>query len=175
MTALAQPSLDRYDEWAAMVGEFDGEHLAGSGFWGDHQPVLSPTGYADWVSYLETEGDETVPAFEGRVKSSYFWIVDEAGAWVGFLALRRSLNDFLLEEGGHIGYSVRPSRRREGHASAALRLALPEGAALGIERVLVTCDDDNHGSRRTFEACGGILEDIRGVKRRYWIDTRRRP
>lgn len=44
----------------------------------------------------------------------------------------------------------------------------------GMERVLVTCDDDNIGSARTIERCGGVLEDKRlsreGVpKRRYWI------
>ena len=39
----------------------------------------------------------------------------------------------------------------------------------GIDRVLVTCDDDNVGSARTIESQGGVLEDIRRGKRRYWI------
>lgn len=46
--------------------------------------------------------------------------------------------------------------------------------AAGVERVLVTCDDDNTASARTIEACGGVLENIEPIdgaqpKRRYWI------
>jgi predicted acetyltransferase len=66
---------------------------------------------------------------------------------------------------------VRPSRRRQGHARRALALGVRRAGELGIERVLVTCDDDNAGSRRTIERCGGVLEDVRGDKRRYWITT----
>ena len=41
----------------------------------------------------------------------------------------------------------------------------------GIDPALVTCDDDNVGSVRVIEAAGGVLEDVRGVKRRYWVPT----
>jgi predicted acetyltransferase len=43
----------------------------------------------------------------------------------------------------------------------------------GIERVLVTCDLDNTASARTIESCGGVLEDERSGKRRYWVSTGR--
>lgn len=163
------PDRTRESEWCALVEEFDGAHMDGSGFWGAWQPETTAAGYAAYVDHVLAEGDPDLPAPEGRVKCSYFWIVDDADALVGFLALRRSLTDFLLEQGGHIGYSVRPSRRREGHASRALALAVDEAAALGIERVLVTCDEDNVGSRRTIEVNGGVYEDSREGKRRYWI------
>ena len=64
---------------------------------------------------------------------------------------------------------MRPSRRREGHAHRALKLALPEARALGLDRVLLTCDEDNDGSRLTIEGNGGVYEDSRNGKRRYWI------
>jgi predicted acetyltransferase len=35
----------------------------------------------------------------------------------------------------------------------------------------VTCDVDNVGSARVIEANGGVLEDVRGVKKRYWVST----
>jgi predicted acetyltransferase len=44
-------------------------------------------------------------------------------------------------------------------------------AARGIEQVLGTCDDTNVASRKVIEANGGVLEDVRGVKRRYWVPT----
>ena len=67
---------------------------------------------------------------------------------------------------------MRPSRRGEGHASRALGLALHRSVELGLDRVLVTCDEENRPSARTIERNGGVLEDVRNGTRRYWIDTR---
>ena len=78
--------------------------------------------------------------------------------------------------GGHIGYSVAPSERRKGCASEMLRLTLPKCRELGLERVLITCDSDNEGSRRTILNNGGVYESTvyeenEGVfLERYWID-----
>jgi predicted acetyltransferase len=52
-----------------------------------------------------------------------------------------------------------------------LQAALPWALGLGIDPALVTCDVDNHGSIRVIEAAGGELEDVRGIKRRYWVPT----
>ena len=54
-----------------------------------------------------------------------------------------------------------------------LAAALPVAAALSIDPALVTCDDTNVASRKVIEANGGVLEDQRGVKLRYWIPTGR--
>lgn len=99
---------------------------------------------------------------------------------VGRVSIRHTLNDVLERLGGHIGYVVVPEFRRRGYATAILGLALQVAHdTLGLDRVLVTCDDDNVGSIRTIEHNGGLLESVvRGPevakpKRRYWIDTRR--
>ena len=42
-------------------------------------------------------------------------------------------------------------------------------AERGIDPVLVTCDDDNVGSRKVIEANGGVLEDVRNRKMRFWV------
>jgi predicted acetyltransferase len=98
---------------------------------------------------------------------------------IGRVSIRHQLNDFLFRVGGHIGYVVVPEFRRQGHATAMLRLALHLAHdTLGHDHVLVTCDDDNLGSIKTIENNGGVLEDVvRGPdlekpKRRYWIDAR---
>ncbi|MFI2707699.1 GNAT family N-acetyltransferase, partial [Nocardioides sp. CER28] len=67
------------------------------------------------------------------------------------------------------GYSIRPSYRRQGHASRALGLALERAREIGLDRVLITCDEDNLGSARTIESQGGVFESMCGIKRRYWI------
>jgi len=99
---------------------------------------------------------------------------------VGRVSIRHALNDLLLRVGGHIGYVVIPEFRRQGHATAMLRLALDFAHhKLGHDRVLVTCDDDNVGSIKTIENNGGVLEnvvtgpDLDKPKRRYWIDAGR--
>ncbi len=99
------------------------------------------------------------------------------GVVVGRLSLRHSLNNFLAKVGGHIGYGVIPSKRRNGYATEMLRQVIPICATLGISKALVTCDEQNMASRKVIEACGGMFESIvechdSGVPaRRYWIHT----
>ena len=140
----------------------EGLHVNGSGLWmlpEAEQWDLTERGCRRLVDVLLAAAGEPEDAGEtGKVPCEFYWVTDGAPEEVvGFLALRYPLNTWLFEEGGHIGYSVRPSRRREGHASRALGLAVQRAAALGIERALVTCDDDNLASARTIERNGGVV------------------
>ena len=174
MTELVRPDLRFHASWASAVREFegDGTTMHGSGLWELDTSDLGRAALATEVERLLAQADPTTERPPGIVPCSSFWIV-AGGEFVGYLAIRHSLTEFLLEEGGHIGYSVRPSRRREGHATRALKLALDEASALGIERALITCDHDNEPSRLTVVANGGVLEDRRGDKLRYWVDLSR--
>jgi predicted acetyltransferase len=91
--------------------------------------------------------------------------------YLGRLTIRHRLTPSLLDVGGHIGYDIRPSARRRGHATAMLAAALPVTRGLGIDPVLITCNADNTGSRKVIEANGGVLEDIRDGKLRFWAPT----
>jgi predicted acetyltransferase len=92
----------------------------------------------------------------GRVAETTLWLV-EGDEYIGRISLRHTLNPVLHAYGGHVGYDVRPSRRRQGHATRMLALAIPHLAALGIDPALITCDEDNIASRKVIEACGGQL------------------
>lgn len=127
-------------------------------------------GFRAYLRRLRAAEDERTPWHEGFVGCTTLWWT-EGDTFLGRLAVRHRLTPFLYEEGGHIGYDVRPSARRQGHATAALRAALPRIGALGIESALVTCDTGNVASRKVIEACGGVLEDQRHGKLRYWITT----
>ncbi|MGB3257947.1 MAG: GNAT family N-acetyltransferase [Ornithinimicrobium sp.] len=101
-----------------------------------------------------------------------------SAAIVGRVSIRHTLTPLLFEIGGHVGYAVRPAFRGRGYATAMLQLSVRRLADLGVDDVLVTCDDDNLGSIRVIERSGGVLADVRQVadgvppKRRYWIDSR---
>ncbi len=178
MTRLVAPDVRLCASWGAAVGEFAdaGErHIHGAGLWNLPEETWMPAdddACAAVVAELTERNDLDIPVRDGQVPGALLWIVDgDPEELVGFVSIRFELNDFLLEEGGHIGYSVRPSRRRQGYAGRALRLSLDLLHERGVTDALVTCDDDNAGSARTIERAGGVLEDVRHGKRRYWLAT----
>lgn len=97
---------------------------------------------------------------------------------VGNLQIRHFLNEKLLNYGGHIGDSVRPSERRKGYATEQIRLALEKCKELGIDNVLMDCDKTNIGSAKSIQKNGGILENEiyvgNEVVQRYWISLKKR-
>lgn len=130
----------------------------------------SPQGFAAFVADLHAQSLPETPRPADWVAATTLWWVD-GDEYLGRIAIRHGLTPSLREAGGHIGYDVRPTARRRGHATAMLRAALPVARRLGIDPALITCDVDNVASRRVIEANGGTLEDQRGVKLRFWVPT----
>lgn len=97
---------------------------------------------------------------------------------VGNLQIRHFLNEKLLNYGGHIGDSVRPSERKKGYATEQIRLALQKCKELGIDNVLMDCDKSNIGSAKSIKNNGGILENEIYVDsklvQRYWISLKKK-
>lgn len=133
--------------------------------------------YDDFDAWLANvrrySSPETTPA--GKVPATQYLALDENEHLVGMVNLRHCLNDYLLEFGGHIGYSVRPADRKNGYAIQMLKLALDEAKALGIDRVRIACDRYNIASAKTIQANGGVLDGERydpqdsTLTQRYWI------
>lgn len=157
--AMKDRFLDFTKDWAA-----HGEEIT------PYSARLLGRGYEEWLQGAKWMETHSVNNFvTGHV---YLW-VDPQGVIAGALNLRHRLNDRLRLTGGHIGYGVRPSMRRQGHAGAMLAAALPRAWELGLTRVLVTCDKTNCGSARTIQKNGGVLEnEVRDgdyITQRYWI------
>ena len=130
--------------------------------------------FSDYLVILaDREAGRNLPIDRVPDTVLYGFLGDEV---IGRISIRHVLNEFLLNIGGHIGYGVLAEYRRKGFAKSMLRQALPMAKQLGLNRVLLTCDDNNIGSIRTIEACGGILENTvdagegKPLKRRYWIE-----
>lgn len=110
----------------------------------------------------------------GRVPATFELAIVERRV-AGRLSVRHALNEFLLQQGGHIGYGVLPEFRGRGVAKRMLQRGLELTRALGIERALVTCLETNAPSRHIIEAAGGAYEssyagaDVGVPIRRYWL------
>lgn len=129
--------------------------------------------FEEWYSAFcdnlkeETVRDELVPA------TTYMAISIDDGRLIGMIDIRHRLNDYLINFGGHIGYSVRKSERQQGYATEMLALALTECTKLNIKKVLITCDKYNATSAKTIIKNGAKLENeiLEGnrITQRYWI------
>jgi predicted acetyltransferase len=129
--------------------------------------------YGRWLADLEDckRGSGNNPRIQVPA-TAYFAFV--GGRIVGVTQIRHKLNEYLLQSGGHIGYSIRPSERRKGYGAQMLALALDECRALGIGRALIICDKDNIASAKTAQSGGGVLEsefinDEGKLEQRYWV------
>ena len=161
---LRRPSQIDKEDILEMMAEFEREQSAhDGGFWNPDNFV-----YEEWLEEnIQAEAGLNIP--ENWVPAIQLVSFDEAGQALGFLNLRLRLNDYLLEKGGHIGYSIRPSERGKGYAKESLRQGLQIAKEKNIHRVLVTCSIKNLASQAVILANGGQLEDIRHETERYWI------
>ena len=149
---LEGPSVALLDSYRSLVREFivHGEALV---------PFVLAFDTADGPAFVDhlaaCARGEGLP--EGFVPHSTHWLVRDGREVVGVSNFRHALTDKLRREGGHIGYGVRPSARRQGIATELLRQTLMRAREKGIEEVLVTCAKANHGSVRTILRNGGHL------------------
>lgn len=164
---LIKPGLEHEEAYLAYLASWEatGEKLVPyrAGLWGKS--------YTEWLA--DNKRLETDPP-AGLVPGTLFLFTDMHNNMLGFLDLRHQLNENLLRKGGHIGYGLHPAWRGKGLAPIMLELGLEKARALGLERVLVTCDRSNLPSARTILHCGGVLEnelaeEDGNVVQRYWI------
>jgi predicted acetyltransferase len=161
----------RLDDEAAFRAAHQAMAAEGFTFGFDLEPAIQ------WNAYLEALHAHRcgLNLAEGQVPAT-FLVADVAGVIVGRVSIRHELNDRLKQEGGNIGYAVLPPYRRRGYATGILRQSLVVARASGVDRVLLTCNDDNTGSIAVIERCGGRLDSVSRAEnwaiplRRYWID-----
>lgn len=83
----------------------------------------------------------------------YVFIIEDKIVGVG--SIRHYLNDYLEKFGGHIGYSIRPTERKKGYGSKSLELLIKQAKEMNIEKILITCNINNIGSKKVIENNNG--------------------
>jgi predicted acetyltransferase len=167
---LTRPTVAVHKSWLAALDEPDYDPT-----WAEFLDVLrlrDEGAFAAYVAAQLADALEDAPRQSGWVPATHLWFV-EGDEFLGRLSIRHRLTPWLRDYGGHVGYDVRPSERRRGHATAMLQQALPWCRELGLDPVLVTCDVDNIASRRVIENAGGQFDDRRDAKLRFWVPTGR--
>lgn len=123
---------------------------------------------------MDAEVGKNLPS--GYVPSTTFWLVRNETRIVGISHLRHHLSPGLRIEGGHIGYSIRPSERKKGYGTQQLALILKACRQFGLGKVMITCDFDNWGSIKIIENNGGKRsgEAVSPISNKrvyhYWIE-----
>lgn len=167
---LIEASMDYAAELHEYLTEYEKEEIIGS------SGLTPDSDISSWLVQIDKyKSWKTIPA--GHIPGIQYLALDCSNhTVVGLLNLRLSLNETLLHYYGHIGYSVRPSRRHSGIGTKMLALGLEKAKNLGFNNLLLTCKEDNIVSAKIIEKNHGSLEDTRFNPdegrwfRRYWID-----
>jgi predicted acetyltransferase len=127
-----------------------------------------------YISWLE-DGSNGINLDDDYVPFTSLWLIDN-GEYIGTVSIRHKLNERLIMVGGHVGYDIRPSKRKKGYGTLILKLSLPIAKQIGLDRVMLTCDNNNIASWKIMEKNSAVLDEkyyYEGkFKRRYWIDIK---
>jgi predicted acetyltransferase len=167
MPVLTEPTPRVHASFVEAIREYREE-----GRYSRLEPAMlaGPDQFGRYLDLLRADARPGVLRRRYRVPQTSLWLTD-GDEFLGQLSIRHALNRRLRYKGGHIGYSVRPSRRRRGYATLMLRLSLPVANGFGIDPALITCDDTNVASRRVIEANGGSLASASDGILRFWVPT----
>ena len=154
---LVFPDITYKDRSTGYIREFY-EYGSGINGSGSLDRFLKESTYENWLQKILRDIDiANLP--EGKVPAlTYFYVREADERIVGMVNIRLALNDLLRSEGGHIGYSIRPTERRRHYGTDLLSAALKVCDTVGIREVLVSCDRDNIASAGVIRNCGGVLK-----------------
>lgn len=139
---------------------------------------LNRMDFEQWYEELMEEEDATkLPATFSP--QTVYVVLNEENDIIGMVHLRWKEVPILLEFGGMMGYSIRPSKRGKGYSNDMLKAALIEYFKVtNKDRVLISCKEINIPSKKTIEKNGGVYESTYYNEAeqcnylRYWIENK---
>lgn len=104
-----------------------------------------------------------------KVPTNVYWLYVD-GYPVGLGKLRHFLTYRLREEGGHVGYAIRPSQRNKGYGTILLKMIIEEAKKMNIDKILLTIRNDNANSIKVALNNNGKVERTNEERHYIWID-----
>lgn len=156
MTVVAiPPSVEYKASFLQMLSDFEKHDPSNAEFY-----LAAKEDFAAYVGGL-LEEEQGLNLREGWVPCTHQWVLTEQNQVVGVTRLRHRIDTpFLSTNGGHIGYDIAPTHRRNGYGHMALQFSLRRASSLGLSRVLLYTAEDNAPSRAVIERAGGTLEQV---------------
>jgi predicted acetyltransferase len=128
--------------------------------------VMTKENFSEYLK-KEYNKDLGIDSKDGEVRQTIYWLyVDDKPC--GIIFVRQSLNEALINE-GQIAYYIRKEERGKRYGNQMLALCLDIFRNKGDKKILITCNVSNKISRKIIENNMGVLENIVGKVRRYWI------
>ena len=109
--------------------------------------------------YLELESTDEGNPEKDWVPAYHFKICLQDATEVGHCDLRIGHSEKLYY-GGNIGYAIYEQYRGNHYAGKACLLLFQLAKVLGMDCLYITCNPENHASRKTCEYAGGVLTTI---------------
>ena len=170
MNGLTLRELEPHDEQAFLAGYNDWKDDDLSWYTFAWKPGMS---HQEHLQILKDQKDKTkIP--KNRVPGTMLYGFVH-GEIIGRFNIRHELNPHLLERGGNVGYAVAARHRKKGYASEMFRLGKAYCKQLSLQKILITCADQNIASWKIIEKFGGQLEnkifdsEEKEWIRRYWM------
>ncbi|QUH30968.1 GNAT family N-acetyltransferase [Vallitalea guaymasensis] len=145
---------------------------------GGMDKCLKEITYEEWLIEREKKRDKEYAYSINKVPGEVFFLIRKNdNKLVGMISIRHNLTPVMLKFGGHIGYGIRPTERRNGYNKINLYLGLLEAEKIGLDKVMIDCSVTNLGSDRTIKSLGGVLERTEidpsdnTLTNVYWIDV----
>ena len=98
--------------------------------------------YKEWLRRSAKNSDQVGVIDGWKVPETIFWLL-ENNSPVGFGKVRHFLTDALLENGGNVGYTIRPFARGRGLGKKLLSFLIVESKEIGVAKLLLTIRNQN--------------------------------
>ena len=141
------------------------------------EPCLGFASFNNYGAWLEQQirRRENLNLEPNEFPSTLYLAFNEFNQLIGLTNFKTALPEELLRHIGHIGYAIRPTQRGKGYATELLRESFPLAKSMGLNKVLITCNESNAASAKVIEKNNGVFENNLYVEndkitvKRFWI------
>lgn len=152
---LKFPSLEDKEQWLEYYKEFQDDDL--------NSDPLNYSKYKNYEDFLIGIGKEEclIRSTKKSIPTSSYLLVKDDEI-IGHIFIHHFI-DLNLQKSyeGHIGYAIRPNKRKQGYGTKILNLALEKCKELNLHEILISCDKENIASEKIIERNNGeLLEEL---------------